>query len=960
MDKNLYFRGHQIKNYLIGFASLFSEIPYMDRVGIIQTVPIHYGSPSDVISFLENNVDNDATTNRNRLKDITIPMFSFRMTALEKNNEKRRAPHDTLTVDLRPLGYNTGYVTMKPSPYKFTMELSCWASSDYQAFEITEQIIPYFNSPQQVVIEPLPRSPVSATEIFLDSVDIDTDPSSQKYGAVVNMTFSLTGYILTQPKIWSTNLQFELSMLDEKHDGIKLDDTDYSVGHEIRDLNVESKYIIPNNDTFNSVEGFILNTPSVLSEYGEKLDWYNILVENKRIDKNGVVVDTTEFTTEYKGKEKTFFIDTIQYVAEEIDDVRYIFKNKKLQTMSSSLKLIGWLKILDTMINDDSETINIYLKLLDLNLVNSGFNRSGAPMLNSEKLSVFGSARIDTEDVLDRMRVYLSAMQSMKIDKPLIKYKYGHLFDEPSVILFENTIPYEELPEKLQSHIEASYLTDNESLDRLEFLIKLDKDYNLEIVLESNVEGILILETDSGFSASEFSSSNNSVLTITANQYVMNKTFCITLKVDGKKTIIYGVCVLTSENLINVINSFDYSVLELESSYNMGINDGINVAEELDKDYYRLFVCDFLVDESFKSHDEYIVSTLIYNAIQHNLYDKEKMLSIVKKRFNLNYDDIVKKANTVIHFVEIIKKMVDIYENRLSPISENELISGQQTVSETSMYGDDEYLGLAQTIAHDNDGKPIYDINKDGFINKIDLDLLKANVDNPDDYDYELTNGVWHKRTTIKDITHDISEEILAEILLSLKTILYIEEKENFDEIYDYLFLLDKDLIVESYDLYPNNENFKKKYKEIKSLGYDINELDTNFLLIRLFVNATRCLLIKNAKFLLYKIPDMNKKSMRMLNTDIGLDIDKIVKGKFIELYLNNYRGSERMKREYEIRDLLDAPLGEYLDYIYGINLLINDISNKTNLFTECLVAETNWLDTTLPITKQKIDDKYK
>ena len=223
MNENLYFDGRQIKNYLIGFASLFSEIPYKNRKGKIDVVPIHYGSPSDVVSFLDHNVDNEATKNRNRLKDISVPMFSFRLTGLERNVEKRRAPHDSITVDLRPLGYNIGYVAMKPAPYRFTMELVCWAASDYQAFEITEHIIPYFNSPQQVTIEPLPRSPVSTTEIFLESIDIDTDPSAQKYSAVITMSFSLTGYILTQPKIWSTNLKFELSMLIDPA-GISLED----------------------------------------------------------------------------------------------------------------------------------------------------------------------------------------------------------------------------------------------------------------------------------------------------------------------------------------------------------------------------------------------------------------------------------------------------------------------------------------------------------------------------------------------------------------------------------------------------------------------------------------------------------------------------------------------------------------------------------------------------------------
>jgi hypothetical protein len=92
MNEQFYYNGTQIKNYLVGFASLFSEIPYADRYGKIKTVPIHYGSPSDVMSFLESNVDNEETTNRNRLKDISIPLFSFRLIGIEHNIEKRRAP----------------------------------------------------------------------------------------------------------------------------------------------------------------------------------------------------------------------------------------------------------------------------------------------------------------------------------------------------------------------------------------------------------------------------------------------------------------------------------------------------------------------------------------------------------------------------------------------------------------------------------------------------------------------------------------------------------------------------------------------------------------------------------------------------------------------------------------------------------------------------------------------------
>lgn len=284
MNKNLYYDGRQIKNYIIGFASLFSEIPFQDRNGKIKTVPIYYGSLSDVVSHLDLNVDNDATSNVNRLKDLTVPLFSFRMIGLERNVEKRRSPHDKVTVDLRQLGYNVGYVTMFPAPYKFTMELTCWASSDYQAFEITEQIIPYFNSPQQVKIEPLPRSPVSTTEVFLDSIEIDTDPESQT-STTVTMTFTLTGYILTQPKLWQTDLKFELNMLDTKHEPLFKDDK-YSFGKEIKDFNDDDMPKQKQN-TLSSLENFVKSNNAIMERFGDALEIYKILIKNGRVKDNG-------------------------------------------------------------------------------------------------------------------------------------------------------------------------------------------------------------------------------------------------------------------------------------------------------------------------------------------------------------------------------------------------------------------------------------------------------------------------------------------------------------------------------------------------------------------------------------------------------------------------------------------------------------------------------------------------
>ena len=78
---------------------------------------------------------------------------------------------------------------------------------------------------------------------YLDNIEIDTDPESQKTTSMVTMTFSLTGWLLTQPKIWSTNMAFEFNMLsgDLKNGYENTKDSDFSIGHEIVEYSTINK-----------------------------------------------------------------------------------------------------------------------------------------------------------------------------------------------------------------------------------------------------------------------------------------------------------------------------------------------------------------------------------------------------------------------------------------------------------------------------------------------------------------------------------------------------------------------------------------------------------------------------------------------------------------------------------------------------------------------------------------------
>lgn len=949
MNKSLYFDGRQIKNYLVGFASLFAEIPYRDRDGNIKIVPIHYGSPSDVISFLEKNVDNTATTNRNRIKDVTIPMFSFRMVGIEKNNEKRRAPHDSLTVDLRSLGYKTGYMAMRPAPYKFTMELVCWASSDYQAFEITEQIIPYFNSPQQVKIEPLPRCPVSTTEVFLDNVEIDTDPESQKYSALITMTFSLTGYILSQPKIWSTNMAFELSMLVDNeinpngNDNMFNDpNTNWSVGNEIRDLNSQPPRVIPAEvfEKYSSLEKFIKNTPELFAEYGITLEWYNLLVKNNRINEYGVVVDSSKLVVEYNGGEKTFYSDTIMMISEQINDVKYVYENEQIHMFIKSQTLEGNLKVLHDLMNDRDETIILYLKLLDNNLVTKGFNLTNIDISNVDKMKIFGTSRINVDDILNRLKNYLASLENFKIYKNALKIK-GVLSEKNSIFVFENNIPIESFPLEIKNALVDSYSNQNTETLIVDFV--LNKDHQLVIKAKPNLKSKLFIEKNDTFELNEIVFDNAGFYTLQTMQ--QDKFIGIILLPELHKPVVKGFVLRNLENSLD-ITTLNYNIFGLPQSYEIGVYNNKQTLIELDKDFFKISGFNTLLDNRFFDMDGYVVSILVYDLIQNNSAQKNDILRIVKQKYGFDYYTIISKAIELKHLIHVSEKYISITSNNSisSLINASEHNTGQQIVAPD----------LVQVVATDKDGKPIYDANRDGIIDAVDLAFLNVNVDNPEDYYYDLKYGVWHKKFKMSDMTQDRIDKIYV----SLKNILFIIEKESYDEIVDFLILVGKNLVTSDFNLYSALSDSAKS-REIRSLGYDVGDVEKILLTFRLFLNSVK-VIIDEKDFIAYHIKNINEKSNSILYQLLNINFDRLIAGKYLQMYFSTFSTDTiRKEKALIIKPYLTENLAYYMDYyISEFDTLLNDIK-KTTLFKECLNVNTGIFENELPNINDKLVKKY-
>lgn len=682
MEKSLYFGGRQIKNYLVGFASIFSEIPYQDRIGKLKTVPINYGSPSDVISYLESNVDNAETANRNRLKDLTIPLFSFSMTALEKATDRKRAPHDTITVDLRKLGYGTGYVAMRPAPFKFSFELILWASSDTQAFEIIEQIIPYFNSPQQVTIEPLPRCPVSTTEVFLDGVEIDTSPDSQKYSATVTMTFSLTGWLLTQPRIWSTNMAFELNMLDNNSNVIN-NINDYSFGNKIVDLNDSPKPIQLIKDDYRF---FLEQNKRFMDEFNFYVDMYYVLLENKIIDNNKQLLSDLSFDYVYKNNEIHLEHTDYSLILDKLLDLDYLMLNSEIQNGNISYDVEKYFEIFELMKNDKSDTLSVFDILLHNKLIKTSFFITDNKLSPSILMNLFGSFKIDIESKMYRLRLYLSLMENIKIE--IAKYSKSPIFNSvlDYMILEELEIDYSGFFNKSTSYKKNKIKIDH---DGVIFLYNTNDIQNITLdvygeFLEYSKNKIILPHSLIKFDDIAFNdtpSIYNACITVTYD--------------DGNQSHMYFTIIAANKKT---------NLDELIKTSNIEID--IDLFKKSDP-----YICfDPLSLNTYKMTDlEKIIPSFLYNSF----YGSEFHFF---KYYNIEQNDVIRLRNEVLYSIKLLREIYDLSVD-IIPDFQNENIPtyGAEKILDVNndavIDGNDAYILGLQSIESN-----LYSLLPNGFI----------------------------------------------------------------------------------------------------------------------------------------------------------------------------------------------------------------------------------------------------
>jgi len=142
-----YFYDEQIRNYLIQAMAIFAELKVMigaseSREARTISVPVHYGDKDRVVAAIKA----DNTQN----KPIRVPCTALHLSGLDMAPELRKGIGTTRRQPfLRSGGIFPDDIRVvhkfMPMPYKANLELSIFASSTDQHFQILEQLLSIFN-----------------------------------------------------------------------------------------------------------------------------------------------------------------------------------------------------------------------------------------------------------------------------------------------------------------------------------------------------------------------------------------------------------------------------------------------------------------------------------------------------------------------------------------------------------------------------------------------------------------------------------------------------------------------------------------------------------------------------------------------------------------------------------------------------------------------------------------------
>jgi len=166
-----YYYHEIIRKTIIGFGSLFNDIHIKhtgtnsDTISVIR-VPLAYGPIQKYLARIEQQPD------LNRPFQITLPRMSFEMVSLTYDPKRKTPPTQSFRV---PDNGEIRKVYM-PVPYDIGFELNLISKLNDDAFQVVEQILPYFQPSFNITINLLDSlGEEKDIPIILDSISFQDD-----------------------------------------------------------------------------------------------------------------------------------------------------------------------------------------------------------------------------------------------------------------------------------------------------------------------------------------------------------------------------------------------------------------------------------------------------------------------------------------------------------------------------------------------------------------------------------------------------------------------------------------------------------------------------------------------------------------------------------------------------------------------------------------------------------------
>lgn len=205
-----------IKKVISVFGSLFSDISITAGTGDVIKVPIHFSQKQKFIEALFNNEDV-----RNMHVDITTPALGFEIVNYLYNPEQMSNPmniqHQKIASDNQSIDFMFSSV-----PYTIGIELYAMTNTLDEAYQIIEQIIPFFTPQLTVTIKDLDLYSLNTNITFdLNSISQDVQYENtfdERRSIMVNFSFSAHTKFHSNPRSIERIKKVIVNMSEKDHE----------------------------------------------------------------------------------------------------------------------------------------------------------------------------------------------------------------------------------------------------------------------------------------------------------------------------------------------------------------------------------------------------------------------------------------------------------------------------------------------------------------------------------------------------------------------------------------------------------------------------------------------------------------------------------------------------------------------------------------------------------------------